>query len=73
VTGALDAIEIRLGFASLLARIAGNAVRGRNGQVSLRDVAKELAAHRSPPAPHGYVTPSGKQYSAAAIASMLAS
>jgi DNA invertase Pin-like site-specific DNA recombinase len=27
VTGALDAIEIRPGFASLLARIAGNAVR----------------------------------------------
>jgi hypothetical protein len=38
-------------------------IKGRDGRVSLRDVAKELEAE-------GYVTPSGKRYSAAAIASM---
>jgi DNA invertase Pin-like site-specific DNA recombinase len=48
-------------------------LRGRDGQMSLRDVAKELAAHRLDRAPQGYMTPSGKQYSASAIASMLAS
>lgn len=41
-------------------------IKGRGGRVSLRDVAKELEAR-------GYVTPSGKQYSPAAVASMLAS
>jgi DNA invertase Pin-like site-specific DNA recombinase len=41
-------------------------IKRRDGRVSLRDVAKELEAQ-------GYVTPSGEQYSAAAIASMLAS
>ncbi len=41
-------------------------IKGRDKRASLRDVAKELETQ-------GYVTPSGKQYSAAAIASMLAS
>jgi len=42
------------------------AIRARGGRVSLREVAKVLADA-------GYVTPSGKHYSASAIASMLAS
>jgi DNA invertase Pin-like site-specific DNA recombinase len=41
------------------------AIKNRGGRVSLRDVAAELAAQ-------GYKTPSGKPYSASAIASMLA-
>jgi hypothetical protein len=40
-------------------------IKNRGGRVSLREVAKELAAN-------GYVTPSGKHYSASAVASMLA-
>jgi DNA invertase Pin-like site-specific DNA recombinase len=40
-------------------------IKGRGGRVSLRDVAEELKAK-------GYVTPSGKRYSASAVASMLA-
>jgi Recombinase len=40
-------------------------IKGRGGRVSLREVAAELEAR-------GYVTPSGKRYSASAVASMLA-
>ena len=40
-------------------------IKGRGGRVSLREVARKLAAN-------GYVTPSGKHYSASAVASMLA-
>jgi Recombinase len=39
-------------------------IKGRGGQVSLREIASELEAK-------GYVTPSGKRYSASAVASML--
>jgi len=39
-------------------------IKGRGGR-SLREVAAELEAR-------GYVTPSGKRYSASAVASMLA-
>jgi hypothetical protein len=39
-------------------------IKGRGGRVSLREVAEELEAE-------GYVTPSGKRYSASAVASML--
>jgi hypothetical protein len=37
-------------------------IKGRGGRVSLRKVAEELAAN-------GYLTPTGKRYSASAIAS----
>jgi DNA invertase Pin-like site-specific DNA recombinase len=40
------------------------ALKGRGGRVSLREVSAELAAR-------GYVTPSGKHYSASAVQSML--
>jgi DNA invertase Pin-like site-specific DNA recombinase len=40
-------------------------IKGRGGRVSHREVAAELEAR-------GYVTPSGKRYSASAVASMLA-
>jgi len=40
-------------------------IKSRGGRVSLRDVAAELDAK-------GYVTPSGKRYSASAVAAMLA-
>jgi hypothetical protein len=39
-------------------------IKGRGGRVSLRAIATELAAK-------GYITPSGKPYSASAVASML--
>jgi hypothetical protein len=41
------------------------AIKCRGRQVSLRDVAAELAAQ-------GYTTPKGKPYSASAVRSMLA-
>ena len=40
-------------------------IKGQGGRVSLRDVAASLAAK-------GHTTPSGKPYSASAVASMLA-
>jgi len=40
-------------------------IKGRGGRVSLREVAAQLEAN-------GHVTPSGKRYSASAVASMLA-
>jgi hypothetical protein len=40
-------------------------IKGQGGRVSLRDVAAALAAE-------GHTTPSGKPYSASAVASMLA-
>jgi DNA invertase Pin-like site-specific DNA recombinase len=40
-------------------------IKGRGGRVSLREVAAELETN-------GYVTPSGKRYSASAVASMIA-
>jgi hypothetical protein len=62
-------IGYSLSVRSLCLRNVVGAVYARGtstARVSLRDVAKELEVQ-------GYATPSGKQYSAAAIASMLAS
>jgi hypothetical protein len=44
---------------------AANAIKNRGGRVSPREAAAELAVQ-------GYITPSGKSYSASAVASMLA-
>ena len=45
--------------------IEAKEIKGRRGRVPLRDVAEELEAK-------GFLTPSGKRYSASAVSPMLA-
>jgi DNA invertase Pin-like site-specific DNA recombinase len=62
-----DKCEGRKSYAERAPEMVGlaKAMKGRGGRLSLREIAAQLAAA-------GYTTPSGKPYSASAVASMLA-